>query len=150
MPFWLIERLSRRHDRSAFDCGQPALNAWFAERAGQFDRKDLARTFVAVQSGQVDVLGYYAISTHRVLPQLLPVDEAKSLPQLDVPVALLGRLAVDLRSQGQGLGEHLLFDALRRRANFAQPCGIRRHVPRLLVTATRSSSTSCEMGHFEM
>ncbi|HQU45968.1 MAG TPA: GNAT family N-acetyltransferase [Pirellulales bacterium] len=117
--------MAPRHDRSAFDCGYPALDAWLKERAGQFDRKDLSRTFVAVQENENTVLGYYAISTHRVLPELLPPDEGKRLPRLDVPVALLGRLAVDRGAQGKGLGEHLLIDALRRIERLADQIGIR-------------------------
>lgn len=35
-------------------------------------------------------------------------------PERPVPVALLGRLAADVRRQGSGLGERLLFDALCR------------------------------------
>ena len=42
------------------------------------------------------------------------------MPQLQFPqgrrhdLACLGRLAVDQTTKGQGLGEHLLLDALRR------------------------------------
>jgi GNAT superfamily N-acetyltransferase len=125
MRDWIIERLSRRHDRSSFDCGQPVLDLWLKERAGQFDRKDLSRTFVAVVEGEADVRGYYALSTHRVLPEHLPADVGKRLPHLDVPVVLIGRLAVDRRVQGQGLGEHLLYDAFQRIQRLAEEIGIR-------------------------
>lgn len=125
MNYWLIERLSRKHDRSTFDCGHPALNAWLKDRAGQFDRRDIARTFVAVLPSVPTVLGYYALSSHRVLPDALPPDEAKQLPRLDVPVVLIGRLAVDRRQQGKGLGEHLLLDALTRTERLANEIGIR-------------------------
>lgn len=124
MTDWVIERLSRRHDRSPFDCGQPLLDAWLKERAGQFDRRDLSRTFVARNEGEAAVLGYYAICAHRVLPQVLPTSEQKRLPTIDVPVALLGRLAVDRGAQGKGLGEHLLFDALQRIQRLADEIGI--------------------------
>ncbi|HUE73391.1 MAG TPA: GNAT family N-acetyltransferase [Pirellulaceae bacterium] len=122
---WAIERLARRHDRSQFDCGHGLLNDWLKQRASQFDRRDLARTYVAVESGQTTVLGYYAVSGHHVRFALLPDEEAKGLPRLDVPVMLLGRLAVDLRTQGQGLGSFLLIDALRRAQHLAETLGIR-------------------------
>ena len=95
MAAWIIGRLGRTHDRSAFDCGQLMLNDWLKNRASQFDRRDLSRTFVATRPGDSHVLGYYAISTHRVLYEVLPPQESKGLPRLDVPVVLLGRLAVD-------------------------------------------------------
>lgn len=125
MPGWNIERLSRTHERSAFDCGQPALNEWLNRRAGQFDRRDLSRTFVATRAGLPAVLGYYAIATHRIVFESLPADESKGLPRLDIPVVLLGRLAVDRTAQGQGLGSLLLVDALQRALQISDQIGIR-------------------------
>ena len=125
MVDWTIRRLVKIHDRSAFDCGQPTLNEWLKDRAGQFDRRDLSRTFVATRPDNAIVFGYYAISTHRVLYDAIPTVEAKELPRIDVPVVLIGRLAVDQGAQGQGLGALLLVDALRRSQQISEQVGIR-------------------------
>lgn len=125
MADWTIRRLDKDHDRSAFDCGQPLLNEWLEDRAGQFDRRDLSRTFVATRPDEELVVGYYAVSTHRVASEALPAAEAKGLPRLDVPVVLIGRLAVDHTVQGQGLGALLLVDALRRSLQISEHVGIR-------------------------
>lgn len=125
MATWTIRRLDKTHDRSAFDCGQPMLNEWLKDRAGQFDRRDLSRTFVATRPDEALALGYYAISTHRVVYDVLPAAEAKGLPRLDVPVVLIGRLAVDQSVQGQGVGALLLVDALRRSVQISEQVGIR-------------------------
>lgn len=125
MTEWTIRRLDKDHDRSAFDCGQRILNEWLKDRAGQFDRRDLSRTFVATRPDDVLVVGYYAVSTHRVVYEALPATEAKGLPRLDVPVVLIGRLAVDHTVQGQGLGALLLVDALRRSLQISEQVGIR-------------------------
>lgn len=125
MADWTIRRLDKDHDRSTFDCGQPLLNEWLKDRAGQFDRRDLSRTFVATRPNEVLVAGYYAISTHRVVSEALPAAEAKGLPRLDVPVVLIGRLAVDHTVQGRGLGALLLVDALRRSLQISEQVGIR-------------------------
>ena len=125
MATWTIRRLDKAHDRSAFDCGRPMLNEWLKDRAGQFDRRDLSRTFVATRPDEALVLGYYAISTHRVIYDVLPAGEAKGLPRLDVPVVLIGRLAVDQTVQGHGLGALLLVDALRRSLQISDQVGIR-------------------------
>lgn len=125
MATWTIDRLGKSHDRSAFDCGQPAMNEWLRDRAGQFDRRDLSRTFVATRPAESRVLGYYAICTHRVVYDVLPPAEGKGLPRLDVPVVLIGRLAVDRTAQGQGLGAILLVDALRRSLTVSEQVGIR-------------------------
>ncbi len=101
------------------------LDDWLKQRAGQFDRRDLARTYVVVRRGESNVLGYYAISTHGVGREDLPDDQAKGLPRSDVPVILLGRLAVDRSAQGSGLGSLLLIDALRRVEVLSEQVGIR-------------------------
>ncbi|QDT46668.1 hypothetical protein Pan258_06870 [Symmachiella dynata] len=125
MAAWRIVRLNRSHNRRDFDCGQTVLNDWLKNRAGQWDKKDLARTYVAVSDAESNVAGYYALSNHRVSFESLPKSQARGLPQIDVPVVLLGRLAVDRNVQGQRLGELLLIDALRRSQHVANTIGIR-------------------------
>jgi len=122
---WVIERLTNKHVRTSFNCGQVTLDDWLKMRASQFDKRDLARTYVAVQKGDLAVLGYYAISNHQVTYEALAAEQAKGLPQIDIPVVLLGRLAVDQSVQGQGLGEFLLVDALRRAQHIADQVGVR-------------------------
>lgn len=122
----MIERFDRsRHDRKTFDCGNSPLNDWIQKRVSQYDKRDLARTYVAVSGGSPQVVGYYALSSHGVSYRALPPDQAKGLPKIDVPVVLLGRLAVDKHMQGQGLGELLLLDALRRAEHVATQLGVR-------------------------
>ncbi len=101
------------------------LDDWLKLQASQFEKKDLARTYVLVRKGEATILGYYAISTHRVRYKSLPEEQAKGLPKIDVPVVLLGRLAVDRTVQGQGVGSLLLVDVLRRSLQIAEQIGIR-------------------------
>lgn len=122
---WVIEKLGRHHDRTAFACGHPNLDDWLKLRASQYEKKGLARTYVAARPSQVRVLGYYAMSAHQVSYEALPGDQAKGLPRIDVPVVLLGRLAVDSTAQGEGLGSLLLIDALRRAQHISNEVGIR-------------------------
>ncbi len=125
MSDWEIQKFDRSHDRSQFDCGNPLLNSWLTKQVSQYEKRDLARTYVAVRPGGNLVCGYYAISNHRVSYEALPEDQAKGLPRIDVPVVLLGRLAVDQSVQCQGLGEFLLIDALRRASHIADLIGVR-------------------------
>jgi GNAT superfamily N-acetyltransferase len=122
---WIVERLGKHHDRAQFDCGNARLNEWLTQRAGQFDRRDLARTYVATHPDNQVVVGYYAVSSHAVRHEALPDDQVKGLPHIDVPVVLLGRLAVDRSEQGKGLGGFLLIDALRRAEHLAEHVGVR-------------------------
>lgn len=125
MVKWTICRLAKSHVRDQFHCGHPMLDDWLRLRTGQFDRRDLSRTFVATRPGEIKVCGYYAISKHRVLYNVLPSGEEAGLPQIDIPVVLLGRLAVDQSVQGQGLGALLLVDALRRSLQISEHVGVR-------------------------
>ena len=123
---WVIEPFDRlRYDRSGFECGIAILDEWLTAKVSQFEKKDLARTYVLVEIGSTLVKGYYALSNHTVIYESLPTDQAKGLPQIDMPVVLIGRLAVDRSVQGQKLGEFLLIDALRRAEYLAAKIGIR-------------------------
>lgn len=119
---WQIEPLSNQ-DQSSFSCGQSILDDWFQRNAGQFQRRDLARVYIA-RSGS-EILGFYSLSSHSVHFEDLTHDHAKGLPRMDVPVVLMGRLAVDQRFQGQGVGAFLLVDALMRVKSLAGQVGVR-------------------------
>ena len=122
---WTVERFDKqRHDRTGFDCGIPTLNEWLTTKISQFEKRDLARTYVLVEDGRASVKGYYLISNHTVVYEALPEDQAKGLPNIDVSVVLIGQLAVDSRMKGQGLGEFLLLDALRRAEYLSTKIGI--------------------------
>ncbi len=65
---------------------------------------------------------------YQVIPYLTRLsqkDQTRGLAQIDVPVVLIGRLAVDLSAQRMRFGEFLLLDALRRSGNLATKIGIR-------------------------
>lgn len=118
----LIERLSSAHDRSLFDCGEASLNTYLRQYALQNDKKGLGRTFVALEPGNPRIYGYYTLSTGAVTFDKVP----QNLPRYPVPVAHLGRLAVDLSLRGTGarLGETLLLDALRRAVGISEQIGL--------------------------
>jgi ribosomal protein S18 acetylase RimI-like enzyme len=110
----VIEPLGSHHDRAAFSCGEPALDAYLQRQASQDIRRRVARVFVALGDMPGRIAGYYSLSAASFGKDELPSAAAKRLPRYPVPAALLGRLAVDRRQQGRGLGETLLLDAIRR------------------------------------
>jgi len=111
---FVIEPLGKHHGRAAFTSGQPDLDDWFHRRAGQDGRRNVARVFVAVED-TVGVVGFYSLSTFTLSLIDLPEEIARKLPRYDViPAALASRLARDERVRGQGIGELLLADAVRR------------------------------------
>lgn len=110
-----VEPLGRQHDRTAFHCGAEALDRYLKQQARQDADKRVAAPFVAVRPPDARVLGYYTLSASVLTLSDLPEDMTRKLPRYpQLPVTLLGRLAVDQSTKGQGLGEHLLLDALQR------------------------------------
>lgn len=78
-------------------------------------RRDIARAFVVVEVATTILAGYYTLSTASVRLSDLPPEVFKRLPRYpDFPAVLIGRLAIDHRYQGQGLGSALLIDIYRR------------------------------------
>lgn len=111
----IITPLGKHHDRLSFDCGEPSLNQYLHRYANQDMKRLVSRVFVASsQDLPQRVIGYYSLSAGSLDATDLPDKLRKRLPRYPVPVALLGRLAIDKSHQGKGLGSILLADALKR------------------------------------
>lgn len=109
------ERLKVQHDLSAFQNGKhPSLDDWLRDRALASEGLS-ARTYVICDADTpIRVVGYYAIST--AMEQRIGLPSAKlkrGMPE-QVPLLLIGRLAIDRAFHGIGLGTEMLSDALRR------------------------------------
>jgi GNAT superfamily N-acetyltransferase len=104
-----------KHDRATFSCGVAALDRYIVQQASQDMRNHVAAVYVQRRPEQATILGYYSISNLSIEPTALDPALVKRLPKYPVlPATLIGRLAVDSRYRGQGLGALLLFDALLR------------------------------------
>ena len=113
-PFRL-EPLGGEHDRSLFRCGEDVLDRYFQTQVTQDIRRQIANCFVAVEAATSQIAAYYTISAASIPLTDLPADEAKRLPRYPtIPAVRIGRLAVDKRFQGRGLGAALLADAAAR------------------------------------
>jgi GNAT superfamily N-acetyltransferase len=121
---WRIEGLEKSHQRAEFRCGRTPLDDFLRMLAGQYDKRNLGRTYVAVRPGEKRVYGYYTLASGSVSVQDLPDDASRNLPRHPIPMILLARLAVDEGVQGQGLGYVLLVDALKRCLELAALLGV--------------------------
>ena len=109
-----VRPLAGDHDRQGVNCGRQELNNWLRQVARQHQDKGLSKTFVAVRDDAPEhICGYYALTLAEMENRHLPETWRKKLPRR-IPGVRLGRLAVDQRYQGKGLGELLLVDALTR------------------------------------
>jgi GNAT superfamily N-acetyltransferase len=105
--------LSSLHKKNSFACEEPSLENYLKKQAGQDVKRQVAACFILEEDGGI-IKGYYTLSSDSVDRALVPEELQKKLPYKTRPVTLLGRLARDTNYKGQGIGELLLADALKR------------------------------------
>ena len=112
----MIELLSNQHNRKEFDCGKELLNNYLKNQAGQDVKRKLSACFVLTEKETNNIKGYYTLSNSSIPLSSFPEDIQKKLPRsyAPIPATLLGRLAIDNKYQGKGIGKILLIDALKR------------------------------------
>ncbi|WP_455648056.1 GNAT family N-acetyltransferase [Lonepinella koalarum] len=98
-------------DRSRFQSQSEELNQYFCRFASQDEKRGLSKCYVL--HNKLQIIGFYTLSAYSVPLDLLP-NVAQKVRYRELPVALLGRLAVDQHFAGQGFGSVLLYDAIER------------------------------------
>jgi GNAT superfamily N-acetyltransferase len=114
--------LTKSHLICGFDCGIDSLNDWLMRFALKNQSGGSSRTYVVCDEDQV--VGYYAIVAGSVARSAAPGQIRRNMPD-PFPVLVLGRLAVDRRYQGSGMGQGLLKDALVRSLSVSEQVGAR-------------------------
>lgn len=110
---------------AGFSSGEPALDKFFATHAYANDERGLGATYVlraAAGGPPPAVLGFYTLSMAVIESAQASLLMGK-LPRYPIPAALIGRLAVDSRAQGRGVGQRLLVDALSRILGLSEDIG---------------------------
>lgn len=118
----VIQLLDKQHSRDGFDCGDAALNEFLQRQAGQQQRRGFGKTYVAVGEDGGTVIGFVTISAGQIATTSLA--SQSKLPRYPAPILRIGRLAVDVRHQGKGIGQDLLAFALRLAVEFSQRVGL--------------------------
>lgn len=101
-----------------FSCGRLELDEYLKRYAKGNHKKGLGKSYVLQNEGLI--VGYYTISMSSIEFASLPEESRKGMPKYPIPVARIGRLAVDNQSKGKGMGKVLLVDALYRIWNASQ------------------------------
>lgn len=116
------ETLTDKHACNDFDCGEESLNRWLKEHGHRSEGKTSRSYVVCDTSGSV--VGYYCLAAGSLAREAVPKKLQRNSPD-PVPIIVLGRLAVDLEYQGQGIGSSLVLDAMRRAVAAAHVIGAR-------------------------
>lgn len=112
--------LADHHDAAAFDCGEPALNEWLRNRARKSEGR-FARTYVVCDGARI--AGYFCIAVGSVERAGAPKKLQRNAPD-PIPIAIIGRFAVDIGYAGRGLGKDLLQDAFKRIVSISEIAGV--------------------------
>ncbi len=122
MPLSPPEPLADTHELNDFSCGVASLDDWLKRRARANQVSGASRTFVITDNRRV--VGYYALASGGIAVDGSVGRFRRNMPD-PIPVAVLGRLAVDRSQQGNGLGRALFRDCAQRVAHAADTLGIR-------------------------
>lgn len=116
--------LREDHRTDGFASGEPCLDDWLRERALDNRQRGASGTYVSCRSGMRTVAGFYAVSMGSIGAGDVSGAMRRNMPRI-IPAVMLGRLAVDLREQGHGLGAGLLQDAVLRSMRAAEEVSAR-------------------------
>lgn len=121
----ISEPLNSKHKKSNFSCGKEMLDNYIHKQANQDIKRKLSTCFV-IKDPQTDLIkGYYTLSNNSIPLEFVPHEIQKKLPKSykSIPTTLLGRLAIDNKYQGQGIGKLILIDALKRSYELSKSIG---------------------------
>jgi predicted GNAT family N-acyltransferase len=103
--------LSAQHVPDSFFCGVASLDDWLKKRAYANQIGGASRTYVVTEDQTI--IGYYCLVSGALMLNDAPAAIRRNMPD-PLPMAIIGRLAVDLSCHGKGLGAGLLQDAVVR------------------------------------
>lgn len=110
------------HDCSGFSCGHASLDDWLKRRALANQKAGASRTYVVTDGNRV--IAYFALASGALACTEATGKLRRNMPD-PIPMAILGRLAIDASFQGRGLGRALFRDAALRVLSAADAIGIR-------------------------
>jgi len=121
----ISEPLNSTHKKSNFSCGKEMLDIYIHNQANQDVKRKLSACFVINEKETNLIKGYYTLSNNSIPSKFVPNQIQKKLPRSyeSIPTTLLGRLAIDNRFQGQGIGKLILIDALKRSYEISKTIG---------------------------
>jgi GNAT superfamily N-acetyltransferase len=117
--------LAGNHQLAGFRCRSDEQTHWLVEMARQSHGTGTSRVLVVTEVEQPVVVAYYAWCMASVGCTDLPERMRRGAGRYPQPLALLARLAVDQRHEGQGLGAALLVDVITRVASLSDAIGCR-------------------------
>lgn len=134
--------INRNHIFANFESGEPLLDEWLNKRAISNLELGASRTYVICPKGSQLVIGFFSLNMGQMLASETIGSMRRNMPG-QIPAVVLGRLAIDLKWQGRGLGRALIFEAMRRAIRATEDVAARL----LIVHAISSTAESFYKHH---
>ncbi|PRD43041.1 GNAT family N-acetyltransferase [Phyllobacterium phragmitis] len=115
-------QLIEEDNRQAFDCGRDSMNEWFRRHAWRNQQLGVSRSTVICDAQTGEIAGYVTLAMGHIEREYLPKASQRNRPE-NIPIFLLGQLAVDRRFQKTGVARSLLFYALKTSVRVAKEVG---------------------------
>ncbi len=116
--------INSKHLLENFESGEPLLDEWLKKRAISNLELGASRTYVICPKSSKVVIGFFSLNMGQMLANETIDSMRRNMPH-QIPTVVLGRLAIDLKWQGKGLGSSLIFDAMRRSLQASQEIAAR-------------------------
>ena len=110
MSRYVLELLDSTHDRKSFASGLASVDSYLKETARSHTEKGISLTRVLIHAdahSPKPIFGYFTLTPCMVEAAGWP-SVPKGLPRNPVGAVLLGRLAVDISMENQGIASRLL------------------------------------------
>jgi GNAT superfamily N-acetyltransferase len=104
------EQLASHHIVGIFNSGEQDIDSWLRESALKASARDYSRTYVWHPHDD-HVVAFFTLSTYSLSRDELPKKWAHGEHRV-IPAVLLGKFALDLSLQGQGLSRLLIADVV--------------------------------------
>jgi ribosomal protein S18 acetylase RimI-like enzyme len=120
-----IEPLDRKkHDRAAFTCGHKALDNYLKNTAARQQDENITRVRVGCMDDSDAVISFHAMNAHGLDISQLDEQFRKRYSRFDqIPSIYLSMIAVHTDHQGNGIGSHMMADAMRQALEASKKIG---------------------------
>jgi len=108
-----------------FSCGRPELDTFLQTGLARQQNNNMLRAQVILSDDPIpEIMGYYTLSSGSYEKSGMSGTRQRQVPYQNTPCILLGRLAVDRRLQGKGMGAILVAHAAKTAYVAAQAIGV--------------------------
>lgn len=106
--------------RKNFDCGVLTLNDYLQRYARKNSKEDVGQTWVIFDEVLNQVVGYYTLIACSISRDRI----TDKFPYKEIPSIKIGRLAVDLKYRGKGIGSDLLYNGFEKILSLSNIIGV--------------------------